>query len=463
MTKSKFSLLGSLFVAGALVAAGCGGGGGGGGTGGKGGAAGAGAGGRGGSGSGGAGTGGRGGAAGAGTGGMNTGGRTDGGTDSVTDSGAGGGNTDGSTDSSDAATSTVLYDFESGVQGWAANGSVITATQSTDQASDGTHSLKISVPTTPEGGTAPTSASVQVGNSSLWPGTVVTFHAFFPTGTPTNGDVYFQVFSQYNSYQGSGGYDTAPNSTRTIMPGAWTTWTYTIPNTFPGGLITLGLQIGDNVNGTAIAGKNFYLDAITATGGVQNCAIATPTGLHDFEPVDGASLAGYAIDTSPANNSVAAISLSTDQAATGSGSLKVSLTGLPNTTTGGANVRNIYISSPNIYCAQTATFHVYMPTGSDGVIFQAYVQYNNYGKFVAMGPATITRGGFTTYALTIPSDVGPGGIQRLGVQIINNRVTPDGGTASDAGSDAGDGGTDAGAPANTTDFTGNVYIDAITW
>ena len=142
--------------------------------------------------------------------------------------------------------------------------------------------------------------------------------------------------------------------------------------------------------------------------------------------------------------------------------MKVALTGLPNTTTGGANVRNIYINSPNIYCGQTATFHVYMPTGSDGVVFQAYVQYNAYGKFVAMGPTTITRGAFTTYAFTIPADVGPGGIQRLGVQIINNRTTPDGGTAR-SGSDAGDGGTDAGAPANTTSFTGNVYIDAITW
>ncbi len=64
MTKPKISLLGSLFVAGALVAAGCGSSGGGGGTGG---AAGAGTGGRGGSGSGGTGTGGGAGGADAGT------------------------------------------------------------------------------------------------------------------------------------------------------------------------------------------------------------------------------------------------------------------------------------------------------------------------------------------------------------------------------------------------------------
>jgi hypothetical protein len=456
MTKSKISLLGSLFVAGALVAAGCGGGGGGG-TGGKGGAAGAGTGGRGGSGSGGVGTGGRGGAAGGGAGGMNTGGRTDGGTDS----GAGGGNTDGSADSSDAATSTVLYDFESGVQGWGWNGVTgATVSASTDQKVDGVQSLKGTLAAVPEAGTAPNNVLMSVGQNTLWPGTVVTFHAFFPTGTPTDGTIYFQAFSQSNAYQK---FDTAGNSNRTIMPGAFTTWTYTIPNTFPGGLQSLGFQMGDNMNGAAIAGKSIYIDNITATGGVQNCATGTGTGNHDFEPVDGASLTGYAIDDSPANNGVASISLSTDQAATGSGSLKVSLNGLPNTTAGGLNTRNIFINSPNIFCGQTATFHVYMPTGSDGVVFQAYVQYNAYGKFVSMGPPTITRGGFTTYALTIPADVGPGGIQRLGVQIINNRATPDGGTAADAGSDAGDGGTDASAPANTTDFTGNVYIDAITW
>lgn len=463
MTKSKFSLLGSLFVAGALAAAGCGGGGGGG-TGGKGGS---GAGGKatgGTTGAGGKATGGAGGAAGGtGAGGMGTGGKA---TDGGAGSGAGGsGNTDGSTtDSSDAATSTVLYDFESGVQGWGWNGVTgATVSASTDQHVDGVQSLKGTLAAAPEAGTAPNNVLMSAGQTTLWPGTVVTFHAFFPAGTPTDGTIYFQAFTQSNGYQK---FDTAGNGTKAIMPGAFNTWTYTVPNTFPGGLQSLGFQMGDNMNGTVIAGKSIYLDNITASGGVQNCATGTGTGNHDFEPVDGASLSGYGLDDNPANNGVASISLSTDQASTGTGSLKVALNGLPNTTAGGANVRNIYINNPNIFCGQTATFHVYMPTGSDGVVFQAYVQYNAYGKFVSMGPATITRGAFTTYALTIPADVGPGGIQRLGVQIINNRATPDGGTAdgsADAGADGGDGGADAGAPADTTSFTGNVYIDAITW
>lgn len=123
MTKSRFSLLGSLFVAGALVAAGCGGSGGGGGTGGKGGS---GSGGKGG-GSGGAGTGGKGGAAGAdaGAGGVGTGGKTDGG---IIDSGAGGAATDarpdtGPVDTNPCVTSfgagnQVLYSFDSGYGNW---------------------------------------------------------------------------------------------------------------------------------------------------------------------------------------------------------------------------------------------------------------------------------------------------------------------------------------------------------
>jgi len=334
---------------------------------------------------------------------------------------------------------------------------------STDQKVDGVQSLKATLAAVPEAGTAPNNVIMSVGQNTLWPGTVVTFHAFFPAGTPTNGDVYFQAITQSNNYQK---FDSAANGTHTIMPGAFTTWTYTIPNTFPGGLQSLGFQMGDNMGGAVIAGKSIYLDNITASGGVQNCATGTGTGNHDFENTDAgtATTTGYAIDDNPANNGVAAISISTDQASSGTQSLKVALNGLPNTTTGGVNARNIYINSPNIYCGQTATFHVYMPTGSDGVIFQAYVQYNGYAKFVSMGPATITRGGFTTYALTIPADVGPGGIQRLGVQIINNRTTPDGGTL-DAGVavDAGDGGTDAAVPLDTTSFTGNVYIDQVTW
>jgi hypothetical protein len=459
MTKSQLGLLGSVLAAGALAIAGCGGGGGGGGTGGK-------------------ADGGTGGKATGGT--TGTGGKVDAGTDAGsdvrTDSGAGGTTTvvdggDARTDAgdvpagdggTDAATQTLLYDFESGVQGWASSGATVTA--STDQHFDGVQSLKIAFAPAPEAGTAPNNVLIPVDNHALWPGTMVTLHAFFPTGTPTTGSIYFQAFSQYNAF---GGFDSAGNSTHTIMPGAFNTWTYTIPNTFPGGLNRLGVQVGDNANGTIIAGTNVYLDAITATGGVQNCAVGTGTGSHDFEPGDAGAFnldpQIYGVDSFPAGGTVA-LSTSTDQAFTGANSWKLAFTGLPTGT-----YRQIFIANPNIYCGQTFTIHVFMPTGSDGVTFKAYVQYNYFSKTGAMGPATTTRNGWNTVAYTVPADVGPGGIQRIGIQVFNDRTAPDGGAADggDGGAaDGGDGGAadggDGGA-APPTDFSGNIYIDSVTW
>ena len=45
----------------------------------------------------------------------------------------------------------------------------------------------------------------------------------------------------------------------------------------------LGFQLGDNSAGPTIAAGSVYLDAITATGGTQNCAVAIGTGAHTFE------------------------------------------------------------------------------------------------------------------------------------------------------------------------------------
>ncbi len=121
MTKSKINLLGSLFVAGALAAAGCGGGGSGGGTGGKGGSGSGGTTGTGGHATGGTGAGGTD-TGGNGAGGNGTGGKTDGGT---TDSGAGGAATpDGSVDATPCTTSVgagnlLLFAFDNGsITGW---------------------------------------------------------------------------------------------------------------------------------------------------------------------------------------------------------------------------------------------------------------------------------------------------------------------------------------------------------
>src|SRR6185503_17769008 len=99
---------------------------------------------------------------------------------------------------------------------------------STEQHFDGAQSLKIT-----HGALDNANILATVNISSLWPGTVLTLHAYLPTGFDTSGAHYFQAITQSNNYKL---FDTAGNGTRTATAGAWNTWTYTVPNTFPGGL-----------------------------------------------------------------------------------------------------------------------------------------------------------------------------------------------------------------------------------
>ena len=123
------------------------------------------------------------------------------------------------------------------------------------------------------------------------------------------------------------------------------------------------------------------------------------------------------------NDADTVISQSTDQKNGGTASWKVAFTAIPAATSAtAATSRRVYIAGPNIYCGQVATVHVYLPASSDGLTFQVFTQYNNYAKNSFTGPATVTRAAWNTYAFTIPSDVGPGGIQQLGVpvQLVGN-------------------------------------------
>ncbi len=316
----------------------------------------------------------------------------------------------------------VLYDFESGVQGWSTMTGGASVSQSTDQHVDGSSSLKIT-----HGELDNASVIALVSNAPVWPGTVITFNAFLPAGFDTTGGTYFQAFSQGNNYLIN--FDISGNSSRVAVPGGLTTWTYTVPDTFPGGLQILGFQMGDNSGGTTIAAGDVYIDSITATGGVANCAIATPAGLHDFEtsPLDGNV---YKVD-----GTLTTIAQATDQAFMGSGSMKVSFAGLPAPTGTEPTKRIVYIDKPNVYCGQTMTVHVFLPTGSDGMTFQIFAQYNNYGAFTGTGGLTVTPNAWNTGTFTIPT-VGPGGIQRVGLEFMYS------GSAA---------------------FTGDVWVDAISW
>ena len=216
-------------------------------------------------------------------------GGTGGGTAGTTGAGGTGGRhrrrqAGGGTAGTGGAALTTLYDFETGaagtaggLQGWGSTTSGVTVATATEQHFDGAQSLKIT-----HGGlnNANLLATVSSPAPALWPGTVVTFHAYLPAGFDTSGAHYFQAVGQANNYTI---FDTAGNGARTATAGAWNTWTYTVPNTFPGGFQALGFQLGDNAGGATIPAGSVYLDAITATGGTQNCAVATGTGAHTFE------------------------------------------------------------------------------------------------------------------------------------------------------------------------------------
>ena len=145
-------------------------------------------------------------------------------------------------------------------------------------------------------------------------------------------------------------------------------------------------QLGDNTGGSTIPAGSVYLDAITATGGTQNCAVATGTGTHTFEAALDANV--YQKDGTDADT---VATQSTERANMGTGSWKVAFTALPAPASGATTSRRVYINGPNIYCGQVATVHVYLPAGSDGLTFQVFAQYNNYAKFGAAGPASVTR------------------------------------------------------------------------
>ncbi len=315
---------------------------------------------------------------------------------------------------------TMVYDFENGVQGWGG-----TTSQSTTQVKDGAYSLAFAHPELNA-----SNISVEVSNPPLWPGTVITVNVWLPEGLDTSGGTYFQMFTNSNNYSN---YDVGGNGQRTAQSGAWTTWQYTVPNTFPGGIQVLGFQIGDNTGGTTIPAGNIYIDSITATGGRADCtAVTPPTALHDFEAALPADT--YLVD----GGGNVTVSQSTDRFyGTGAGSLKVSFAGLPAAaSTSEPTKRFIYINKPNVYCGQTMTFHIWLPAGSEAMGAQVLSVFNWYSGFAGTGNLTVTRDDWTTGTLTIPTTVDYRGIQRVGIEFAYTGTSP---------------------------FTGDAYIDQVSW
>lgn len=313
---------------------------------------------------------------------------------------------------------TLVYDFETDTQGWASEGEGVVVTTDTAQKVTGEKSLKVTVPAL----AADATRTVAVSAPLFWPGTVLTIHVYSPAGTD---GLWVQAYSQSNNWAV---WDTAGNAQATLVRAGWTTLTYTVPETFPGGLQAVGVQVGVGAQGPEFAGGDFYIDSITAEGGTESCT-GTGEGEHGFET----DLSGWTLDGTPTDTVLAQ---SIDQAKTGTGSLKVSFTALPGGTLTEPTSRRVRIEKPVAYCTQEVTLNVWMPAGSESILFQGYAQFDNYaGWNAAAPPAAITRDGWTEQKYTLPA-VGAGGLQLLGVQIMN--------TGEEA-------------------FTGDVYIDDVSW
>lgn len=315
---------------------------------------------------------------------------------------------------------TLLYDFETGVDGWA--GTDVVVSSDAAQFVTGAKGLKVVVPAL----AASATRSVAVGKPLLWPGTKVVMHVWTPAGTDT---LWVQAYSQVNNWKT---WDVTGNAAVTLVRGGWTTLTYTVPQIFPGGLQSLGIQIG--AGDSAFPGGDFYVDSITVSGGVESCS-GTGTGDYGFETAD---IAPWEIDGNPASPAPADTAIVQDatKAKAGTGSLKVSFTALAEGTELSPAARRVFAYAPTAYCTDEITLNVWAPAGSEAVTFQGFTQSDNYATWNAAAvPATITRDGWTELKVTVPADVGPGGLQRIGVQFLNSGAA----------------------------YTGDFYVDAVSW
>ncbi len=367
-----------------------------------------------------------------------TGGMTNGGT-----TGTAGSTSNGGTTAAAGSTSCpIIWDWESTtVDSWAADNTDTTLAVSTTEEFTGTQSLAATLPAltstaNPDGGAGGSSMtrSIQITPataSNLLPGATVTAHIWVPAdsgGSTTK--TWVQIFMQSNNWAN---WDNSTEVTPTAN--AWTTLTFTVPaasRILPGGINRLGIQIGVS-NGNSFAGGNIYIDSITVCGGSASCT-GTTTGSFDFETAATVGSTGDWALNGTATDTV--VSQSTAQHYSGTGSMLVAMTAVPAAASSSSwTSRQIQLTNPQAYCGQTVTYHVYADTIAN-LNVQPFAQIDNYQW--SSGTATTITTADTWQTITFPVPTYNFlGIQVLGVQLSNTSTT--------------------------ATYTGNVYIDDITW
>jgi hypothetical protein len=315
----------------------------------------------------------------------------------------------------------------------------VTLAVSTAQHFTGGQSLKVTLPALTstagvDGGAAGTSTTRGLyikppsATSNMWPGATVTVHVWVPTGTT---GAWMQLFTQSNNWAI---WTNSPSMAPTA--GVWTTLTFTVPAAtavFPGGINQFAVQFGVS-GGGSFAGGDIFIDSITVCGGTQGCS-GTGTGSFDFETAGSTDSWAFKGDTG-VTDTVVTQSTSQHYGATGTGSLKVAMTAIPVAPAAGSTTRRVELASANAYCGQTVTFHV-MADNITGLNVQPYAATNYWVDSIGTAATLTATNAWTTVTFTIPAAINFLGLQAIGLQFGNTSTT--------------------------ATYTGNVYIDGITW
>jgi hypothetical protein len=294
---------------------------------------------------------------------------------------------------------TKIYDFSVDTQGWEASDEITLSTS-------GGHL----VATTPAIGSEGTSFEVAPTQStSLTSGSVITFNVRL------SGDVsktWIKTFAFVNGWK----YNDSGNSKIIVNAGGWTSWTYTMPEIFPGGLQQLGLNLGN------VEAGDIVIDSITACSPTYTCA-----GSATFDWESGSS------DWTLSNTSnVVASQTSSGLAFTGSGSLQVELTNFPS-----LDSTELVLSTldKQPYCGQEITYHVWVPADLDAnIAIKPFASINDWTWDTHEAAIVPGQWNAITYC---PQTIGILGVQQLGLQIRAGTLA--------------------------SPYTGNIFIDAVSW
>ena len=334
----------------------------------------------------------------------------------------------------------TIWDWEgTTVDSWAADTDV-TLSVSTTQKVTGSQSLKATIPAltssaATDGGTAATEAKRSISvtppaaTSNMWPGATVTVQVWIPAGTT---GLWMHLYTQSNNWAN---WNDATVGTPTA--GAWTALTFTVPaatTVFPGGINRFGIQLGVS-GGGSFAGGDIFIDSITVCGGTQTCS-GTGSGSFDFETAGATDGWAFKGDTTVTDTPVTQ-STTQHYGATGTGSLKAALTAIPVAPSAtGWTSRLVELANPKAYCGQTVTFHV-SADNVTGLNVQPYASANNWSWFAGTGVTLTAINSWTAVTFTLPATINFLGLQAFGLQLSNTSTT--------------------------ATYTGNVYIDGVTW